>query len=130
MALGQAWLVCLAGLAGVAKFSRWRALTVTEGERIEAVLPGWWQQMLSAQRREVRRVLSELLSTRGMMPLLMKVRNGGQWTPEEKDEILGHMRRMVHLSPYLVVMIMPGSMLFLPVYAWWLDRRRLKRDDE
>jgi hypothetical protein len=129
VALGQAWIVYLARLASLAEFTFRRTLTVTEIERVEAELPGWWQQMMSAQRREVRRVLSELLSTRGMMPLLMKVRNGGQWTPEEKEEILGHMRRMVHLSPYLVVMVMPGSMLFLPIYAWWLDRRRLRRDD-
>ena len=102
---------------------------MAEAEQNQAALPGWWQQMLSAQRREVRRVLSELMSARGLMPLLMKVRNGGQWTPAEKEEILGLMRRMVHLSPYLVVMIMPGSVLFLPAYAWWLDRRRLRRDD-
>lgn len=102
---------------------------MADAEQNQAALPGWWDQMLSAQRREVRRVLSELMSARGIMPLLMKVRNGGQWTPAEKEEILGHMRRMVHLSPYLVVMILPGSMLFLPAYAWWLDRRRLRRDD-
>lgn len=102
---------------------------MADAEQNQAALPGWWDQMLSAQRREVRRVLSELMSARGMMPLLMKVRNGGQWTPAEKEEILAHMRRMVHLSPYLVVMILPGSMLFLPAYAWWLDRRRLRRDD-
>lgn len=102
---------------------------MADAEQNQAALPGWWDQMLSAQRREVRRVLSELMSARGVMPLLMKVRNGGQWTPAEKEEILVHMRRMVHLSPYLVVMILPGSMLFLPAYAWWLDRRRLRRDD-
>lgn len=93
------------------------------------VLPGWWQQIVTSQRREARRVLSELLATRGIMPLLMKARNGGQWTPAEKEQILGHLRRMAHLSPYLVVLVMPGSMLLLPAYAWWLDRRRLRRGD-
>lgn len=98
-------------------------------DRLAIVLPVWWQQLMSSQRREVRRVLAELLATRGMMPLLMKARNGGQWTPAEKEEIVGHLRRMAHLSPYLVALLMPGSMLLLPAYAWWLDRRRLRRDD-
>lgn len=98
------------------------------GERTSAdELPGWWQQMVISQRREVRRILSELMVARGMMPLLMKSRNGGQWTPEEKEELLGHLRRMAHLSPYLIALAMPGSIIILPVYAWWLDRRRLNR---
>lgn len=99
-----------------------------EGERF-AGLPAWWQQLLSSQRREVRRVVAEVMATRGMMPLLMKVRNGGQWTPAEKAEVLSYMRRMAHLSPYLVVLVLPGSVLLLPAYAWWLDRRRLRRGD-
>jgi len=96
---------------------------------VEAVVPGWWRQLLSSQRREVRHVLSELLVMRGMMPLLMKARNGGQWTPAEKEEIVGHLRRMAHLSPYLLVLMLPGSVFLLPAYAWWLDRRRLNRQD-
>jgi len=83
--------------------------------------------MLSSQRRETRRVLSELMAARGLMPLLMKGRNGGQWTPAEREEILGHLRRMANLSPYLIALLMPGSVFLLPVYAWWLDRRRLNR---
>ena len=94
-----------------------------------AAMPGWWQQIVLSQRREVRRILSELMVTRGMMPLLMKARNGGQWTPAEKEELLGHLRRMAHLSPYLIVLALPGSILILPAYAWWLDRRRLNRGD-
>jgi hypothetical protein len=34
------------------------------------------------------------------------------------------MRRMSTISPYLVVLALPGSFLLLPVLAWWLDRRR------
>ncbi len=33
------------------------------------------------------------------------------------------------LSPYLIALLLPGSVLLLPIYAWWLDRRRLKRGD-
>lgn len=95
----------------------------------EAILPGWWRQIVSTQRREARRVLAELVETRGIMPLLMKARNGERWTPDEKEELLAHLRRMAHLSPYLIALLLPGSVLMLPVYAWWLDRRRLKRGD-
>lgn len=100
-----------------------------DSDRLAAAIPAWWQQVLKTQRREARRVLAELMATRGMMPLLMKARNGGQWTPAEKEEVVGHLRRMAHLSPYLIALVMPGSALLLPVYAWWLDRRRLRRDD-
>ena len=92
-------------------------------------LPGWWQQLVFSQRREVCRILRELALARGIMPLLMKVRNGGQWTAAEKEEILGHLRNMAHLSPYLVALMLPGSIVLLPAYAWWLDRRRLKRGE-
>lgn len=102
---------------------------MSDAEQAAPALPGWWQQILSTQRREARRVLVELMATRGLMPLLMKARNGGQWTAAEKEEILGHLRRMAHLSPYLIALVMPGSVLLLPAYAWWLDRRRLNRGD-
>lgn len=92
-------------------------------------LPRWWQQALSAQRREIRRVVAELMVMRGIMPLLMKPRNGVSWTSAEKAELLAQFRRMAHLSPYLIVLLLPGSILVLPVYAWWLDRRRVNRRD-
>lgn len=104
-------------------------MTLADVERATAELPVWWQQILSTQRREARRVIAELMAARGMMPLLMKARNGGQWTPAEKKEVIGHLRRMAQLSPYLIALVMPGSVLLLPAYAWWLDRRRLRRDD-
>lgn len=119
----------MAGLAGYPKFSDRCALTVGDSASDETVLPGWWQQMVSSQRRQVRRVLAELIATRGIMPLLMKVRNGGHWTPDEKLELIRHLRRMVRLSPYLIALLLPGSILFLPIYAWWLDRRRVRRGD-
>ena len=95
----------------------------------QTVLPGWWRQMVTSQRRQIRRVLAELIAARGIMPLLMKVRNGSHWTPEEKIELIRHLRHMVRLSPYLIVLLLPGSILLLPIYAWWLDRRRLSRRD-
>lgn len=95
----------------------------------EPATPGWWRRLFDVQRREAERVKSELATVRDLVPLLMKVRNGGSWTPEEKLEIVAHMRRMAHLSPYLLAMILPGSVILLPIYAWWLDRRRHARED-
>ena len=100
-----------------------------EGSSREAVLPAWWRQMVSSQRREVSRILAELMATRGVMPLLMKARNGEPWSGAEKAQLIAHLRRVAHLSPYLIALLLPGSVLLLPVYAWWLDRRRLKRGD-
>lgn len=95
----------------------------------EAALSGWWRQIVSSQQREASRILSELMATRGVMPLLMKARNGESWSAAEKAQLLAHLRRMAKLSPYLIALLLPGSVLLLPVYAWWLDRRRLKRGD-
>lgn len=95
----------------------------------EAALPAWWRQIVSSQQREASRILGELMATRGVMPLLMKARNGESWSAAEKAQLLAHLRRMAKLSPYLIALLLPGSVLLLPVYAWWLDRRRLKRGD-
>lgn len=74
--------------------------------------------------RERKYVLGEVVQITGLMPLLMKPRNHQHWTPEDKRQIVNHLRRLSMVSPYLAVMVMPGSFLVLPVLAWWLDRRR------
>lgn len=87
----------------------------------------WWRRLFASQHREARRVVAEMMAVRGLMPLLMKARNGDRWTQEEKVELLAHLRRVAHLSPYLLLLLLPGSAVFLPAYAWWLDRRRGRR---
>lgn len=74
--------------------------------------------------RERKYVLGEVTQITGLMPLLMKTRNHQGWTPEDKRQIVTHLRRLSMVSPYLVVMVMPGSFIVLPALAWWLDRRR------
>ena len=74
--------------------------------------------------REKQFLLAEMVKVRGLMPLLMKPRNKQRWTPEDKAELAIHLRRLSDLSPYLVVLVMPGGFFMLPVLAWWLDRRR------
>ena len=74
--------------------------------------------------REKRHLLNEILQVRGLMPLLMKQRNKGRWSVEDRTELRRHLRRLSDLSPYLVVLALPGSFVLLPALAWWLDRRR------
>ena len=86
------------------------------------------QSLLAAQKRERDRILAGLVKIKGFMPLLMKPRNGMRWTPDERAELTLQLRALAHLSPYLAVAILPASFVFLPLLAWWLDRRRHKRD--
>jgi len=74
--------------------------------------------------RERKFLLAEMSQVRGLMPILMRRRNKQQWTPDELDEIRAHLLRISKLSPYLVIIVMPGGFAALPVLAWWLDRRR------
>lgn len=74
--------------------------------------------------RERQFLVAEMVQVKGLMPLLMKQRNKQRWTPEDRAELRAHFRRLSNLSPYLVVMVLPGSFVLLPALAWWLDRRR------
>ena len=86
--------------------------------------PEWFCSMVASNSREKRRFLSELVHMRGAWPLLMKQRNGGKWTPEEKTKLKLMVRSASNVSPYLFIWAIPGSMLLLPFLAWFLDKRR------
>ena len=77
--------------------------------------------------RERQHLLREMTQVKGLMPLLMKPRNKQRWTPEDKAELQVHLERLSRLSPYLVVVVMPGGFFILPALAWWLDRRRNRK---
>lgn len=77
-----------------------------------------------SQRLYIR---DELSQVRGLIPILMKRRNGGQWTPEDRIILRRDLRALSNLSPYLVPLVMPGGILMLPILAWWLDYRRKGR---
>ncbi len=76
--------------------------------------------------REKRCLVSEMSAVRGLMSLLMKPRNNQKWSREDKAQLTLHLKRISALSPYLVLLLMPGGFLALPALAWWLDRRRLR----
>ncbi len=77
--------------------------------------------------RERKFLLAEMSQVRGLMPVLMKRRNKQKWTPEDIVEIRIQIRRISRITPYPVVVVMPGGFVVLPVLAWWLDRRRGRR---
>lgn len=85
-----------------------------------------YQSVRDLTQREKRHLLSELQQTSGLMPILMKQRNGQRWTREDRLLMREHFNRLSRLSPYLVMVVMPGGLLVLPVFAWWLDRRRTR----
>lgn len=84
-------------------------------------------RLAKSQKRQASAFLADMIRMRGLMPLLMKNRNGSRWTAEEKSELLTQMRILSRLSPYLLFLLLPGSVLMLPIYARWLDRRRTPR---
>ncbi len=84
-------------------------------------------RLVTTQKRQARDFVCDVVRMRGLMPLLMKHRNGGSWTAEERAELLMQLRILSRVSPTLLLLLLPGSALLLPVYAWWLDRRREPR---
>ena len=85
---------------------------------------GWISAVVEGSSRERRRLRGELANIRGAWPLLMKQRQGGSWTTEEKQRLKSMVRSATAVSPYLAIWAVPGSVLFLPLLAWYLDYRR------
>lgn len=92
-------------------------------------MPAWFSAMLAGNSREKDRLRHEIGQIRGGIALLMKQRNGGKWTTQDKQDIRLIVRRISSVSPYLVVWVLPGSLLILPFLAWHLDSRRKRRID-
>lgn len=84
------------------------------------------RSMNDTQRLYIRNELSQVS---GLIPILMKRRNGGKWTVEERAMLQRDLRAMRNLSPYLIPLVMPGGILMLPLFAWWLDSRRRRREN-
>jgi len=86
------------------------------------------RRLIAFAQRERRVVLEEFAQVRGLMPLLMKRRNRGEWSRADLDELRLQLRRLRTLSPYLAALVLPGGFAALPLVAWWLDRRRSRRE--
>ena len=90
--------------------------------------PAWFSSMVAGNNRERNRLRLEMEQIKGALWLLMKQRNGGKWTPQDKDELKKILRSVSSVSPYLLIWVLPGSVLILPFLAWHLDTRRKRRD--
>ena len=80
--------------------------------------------LMGAMFREREQMRAAIASIKGLMPVLMKPRNGQSWTAEDRKQILTKFRRLSAVSPYLLVVPLPGLPFWLPLFAWWVDRRR------
>lgn len=73
-------------------------------------------------------ILMEVLSIKGLMQVLMKIRNTDErWTREEKKEIMRHLKNIAKIIPTIVIFSLPGGSFLLPVLAEALDRRKTRR---
>ena len=97
--------------------------------KIISPLQRGWVKVRSMQDTQRLYIYSELSHARGLIPILMKRRNGGQWSNEERTLLLRDLRALSNLSPYLIPILMPGGVLMLPLFAWWLDHRRKGREN-
>lgn len=113
-------------MAGLAQTEHYRkALNMPRfGGQVQPI-----RRMLDAQKRQRDHLIGEFREVRGLRSLLMKRRNGSRWTDTERDALQRQLRALAHLSPYLVVLAVPGSFVVMPMLAWWLDRRRIRRSD-
>jgi uncharacterized membrane protein len=88
---------------------------IAERERNGGVLE-WWRQR---QRRALDR--------HGVLRVLMKRRNREPWSDEDRRFLRAELRSAARTLPALAVLLLPGGLLLLPLYAWLLDRRRKRR---
>ncbi|MDP2693390.1 MAG: hypothetical protein Q8O58_00770 [Gallionella sp.] len=104
-----------------------RYMTQPPRRNIISPLQRGWVNVRSMQETQRVYIYNELSHARGLIPILMKRRNGEQWSREERELLLRNLRAISNLSPYLVPILMPGGVLMLPLIAWWIDRRRKGR---
>ena len=78
---------------------------------------------VDAAAASIRPSLGEILQVRWLLQLLTRTRNTTCWSPAQRAALRLHLRRLAGISPYLVVLVLPGSVLILPL-MWWLERRR------
>ncbi|MDO8813167.1 MAG: hypothetical protein Q7J38_14220 [Gallionella sp.] len=104
-------------------------MTQLPGRKTATPLQRKWARVRSLHESQRVYIRNELSQVRGLIPILMKRRNGGQWSAEERAMLQRDLRALSNLSPYLIPLVMPGGILMLPLLAWWLDYRRKGREN-
>lgn len=107
-----------------------QAMTQLPGSKTISPLQRRWASVRSMHENQRLFIRTELSQVRGLIPILMKRRNGGQWSSEERAMLRRDLRALSNLSPYLIPLVMPGGVLMLPILAWWLDYRRKGRKND
>jgi hypothetical protein len=73
-------------------------------------------------------ILMEVLSIKGLMQLLMKIRNTDEkWTRDEKIQIKRYLKNIAKIIPAVAIFSLPGGSFLLPILAEALDRRKTRR---
>jgi hypothetical protein len=81
--------------------------------------------MKESFRESMRAQISE---ADGLMRVLMKPRNDKAWTEEDHEMLWASLRKA--RRPLLWLISVSGSVALLAAFAWWLDRRREKEDQQ
>ncbi|OGT20051.1 MAG: hypothetical protein A2342_04445 [Gallionellales bacterium RIFOXYB12_FULL_54_9] len=89
-----------------------------------------WSEMRASGDTHRRLIRKELNEIRGLIPLLMKHRNGQRWSADERTALLRDLRAVANLSPYLIPLLLPGGIFMLPLIACWMDYRRNLRKEQ
>ena len=96
-------------------------------KRRMAQRPQWFSAFLAGNHREKNRLRQEMATMKGSVVWLLRQRRQGQWTADERSQLRQVMRSASSVSPYLIIWVIPGSLLLLPLLAWFIDHRRNQR---
>ncbi len=66
----------------------------------------------------------KLRQFRVLMLSMLRLFGKLRWSTPDRATFRAIMVKLWRISPYLVVIALPGSLLILPALAWWLNRRR------
>ena len=86
--------------------------------------PEWFSALLAGNHREKTRLKRELATLKGSVVWLVRQRRQNGWSAQESQHLRQIMRSASSVSPYLLIWVVPGSMLLLPFLAWFIDRQR------
>lgn len=89
--------------------------------------PEWFCSFLAGNSREKDRLHKEVAILRGSIVWLVRQKRLGHWSHEDRSHLRQVMRSASSVSPYLIIWVVPGSMLLLPFLAWFIDTKRRKQ---
>ena len=82
-------------------------------------------RILSRLRAAPALAVSQARDIYGLVPIFINHRQGDRWTPKERAAVSRRLRVLAHVTSYVVLFVLPGSILFLPLLAWWFRRQTM-----